>query len=47
MISYFKDKNCKSKKKIKKHKTITPVIKSFDTIVIIATTSSSTTSSLK
>ena len=43
MITYFKDKNYQSKKKYKKNKTITTILKSFDTIVIIATTSSSIT----
>ena len=42
-ITYFKDKNHKSKKKYKKYKTLTTILKSFDTIVIIATTSSSIT----
>ena len=37
MITYFKDKNNKSKKKYKKHKTLTTILKSFDTFVIIAT----------
>ena len=46
MITYFKDKNIKSKKRYKKFKTITTVLKSFDTFVIIATTSSSITLSL-
>ena len=46
MITYFKDKNNKSKKKHKKYKTITTIPKSFDTFVIIATTSSSITLSL-
>ena len=41
MITYFEDKNHKSKKKSKKYKTITKILKSFDTIVIIATTFSS------
>ena len=44
MITYFKNK--KSKKKYKQHKTITIILKSFDTFVIIATTSSSITLSL-
>ena len=35
MITYFKDKNNKSKKK---YKRITTIIKSIDTFVIIATT---------
>ena len=43
MITNFKDKNNKSKKKYKKHKTFTTIIKSFDTFVIIATTSNFTT----
>ena len=43
MITYFIDKNHKSKKKYKSYKTITTKLKSFDTFVIIATTSSSTT----
>ena len=42
MITYFKNKNNKSKKKFKK-KTLTTILKSFDTFVIIATTSSSIT----
>ena len=46
MITYLNDKKNKSKKKYIKYKTITTVIKSFDTIVIIATTSSSITLSL-
>ena len=46
MITYFKDKNNKSKKRYKNYKTITTILKSFDTIVIIATTSSSITLSL-
>ena len=41
MITYFKDKNNKSKKKHKNYKTMTTILKSFDTTVIIATTSSS------
>ena len=43
MITYFKDKNNKSKKKHKKYKTL---IKSFDTFVIFITTLSSITLSL-
>ena len=46
MIQYFKDKNNKSYKKYKNCKTITTKLKSFDTFVIIATTSSSITLSL-
>ena len=43
MITYFKDKNNKSKKKHKKYKMLTTKLKSFHTIVVIATTSSSIT----
>ena len=46
MITYFKDKNNKSKRKNKKYKTITTILKSFDTFIFIATTSSSITLSL-
>ena len=46
LITYFKDKNNESKKKYKKYKTRTTILKSFETFVIIATTSSSITSSL-
>ena len=46
MINFFKDKNNKSKKRYQKYKTITTVLKSFDTFVIIATTSSSVSLSL-
>ena len=46
MVTYFKDKNNKSKKKYKNYKTMTTKLKSFDTIVIIATTSSSLSLSL-
>ena len=46
MITYFKDKNNESKKRYKKYKTLTTKIKSIDTFVIIATTSSSITLSL-
>ena len=46
MITYFKDKNNKSKKKIKKHETITTILKSFDSFVTIAKTSSSVIFSL-
>ena len=45
-ITYFKDKNNKSKKKHTKNKKINTILKSFDTFVIIATTSSSITLSL-
>ena len=43
MIIYFKDKNNKSKKKYKKYKMITTMIKSFDTFVNIAMTTRSIT----
>ena len=46
MITYFKDRDNKSKKKYEKYKTITTILKSFDTFVIFAKTSSSITSSL-
>ena len=45
-ITYFKDKNHKSKKRYKNNKTMTTILKSFDTIVIIATTSRSISLSL-
>ena len=47
MITNFKDKNHKAKKKSKKYKMLTTILKSFDTLVIIATKSSSITLSLK
>ena len=46
MFTYFKDKNNKSKKRYKKCKMITTLLKSFATFVIIATTLSSITLSL-
>ena len=46
MFTHFKDKNHKSKNKIKKYKTLSTILKSIDIIVIIATKSSSITSSL-
>ena len=46
MMTYFKGENNKSKKRFKKYKTITTIFKSFDTFVIVATTSSSITLSL-
>ena len=46
MITCFKDKNNKSKKRYEIYKTITTVLKSFDTFVITAITSSSITISL-
>ena len=41
MITYFKDKNHKSKKKYKNYKTLNTVLESEDSIVIIAATSTS------
>ena len=46
MITYFKDKNNKSKKKYKNFKTLNTVLESVDSIVIIATTSTSITLSV-
>ena len=39
MITYFKDKNNKSKNKYKNYKTLNTVLESVDTIIIIAATS--------
>ena len=41
MVTYLKDKNKKSKKKCRKHKMLTTIIKSFDTIGFFATSTSS------
>ena len=46
MITYFNEKNNQSKKKYKKYKMLTTILKSFDRLVKIATTSSSITTSL-
>ena len=46
MITNVKDNSNKSKEKYMKNKTLTTILKSFDTFVIIATTSSSNTLSL-
>ena len=46
MITYFKEKNSKSKKEKKKCKTLTTKLKSSDTLVFFATTSSPITLSL-
>ena len=43
MTTYFKDKDFETKKKYRKYKTSTTILKSFDTFVIIATTSKSIT----
>ena len=41
MITYFKDKNNKSKKRNKNYKTLNTVLESIDSIVVIAATSTS------
>ena len=46
MITYFKDKNHKSKKKYKNYKTLNIVLESVDSIVIIGATSTSITLSV-
>ena len=46
VITHFKEENNKSEKKCEKYKTLTTKLKSFDTFVFIATTSSSSTLSL-
>ena len=46
MITYFKDKNHKSKKKYKNFKTLNTILEFVDSIVIIATTSTSMTLSI-
>ena len=46
MITYFKDKNHKSKKRCKNYKTLNTVLESIDSIVIIAATSTSITLSV-
>ena len=46
MVTYFKDENHKAKKRYKKYKKLITILKSFDTIVIIGTTSNSITLSL-
>ena len=43
MITYFKDKNHKSKKKYKNYKTLNTVLESVDSIIIIVATSTSIT----
>ena len=43
MTTYFKDKNHKSKKRYKNYKTLNTILESVDSIVIIATTSTSIT----
>ena len=46
MITYFKDKNHKSKKRYKNYKTINTVLESVDSIIIIGATSTSITLSI-
>ena len=46
MITYFKDKNNKPKKRYKNHKTLNTVLESVDSIIIIAATSTSITLSI-
>ena len=46
MITFFKNKNNNSKKKYKKYKTITTILKSFHTVVVMATRTRSITLSL-
>ena len=46
MITYFKDKNSKSKKRYKNYKTLNTVLESVDSIVIIGATSTSITLSV-
>ena len=43
MITYFKDKNNKSKKRSKNYKTLNTILESVDSIVIIGATSTSIT----
>ena len=46
MITYFKDKNHKSKKRYKNYKNLNIVLESVDTIIIIGATSTSITLSI-
>ena len=46
MITYFKDKNHKSKKKYKNNKTLNTILESVDSSVIIGATSASITLSI-
>ena len=46
MITYFKDKNHKSKKKYKKYKTLNTFLESVDSLIIIGATSTSITLSI-
>ena len=45
-VVYFKDRNHKSKKKLKNYKTLTTIIESVDTVVEIGATSASITLSI-
>ena len=46
MITYFKDKNNKSKKRYKNYKSLNTILESVDSIVIITATSTSITLSV-
>ena len=46
MITYFRDKTHKSKKRYKNHKTLNTVLESVDSIIIIGATSTSITLSI-
>ena len=46
MITYFKDKNHKSKKRYKNYKTLNTILESIDSIIIIGATSTSITLSI-
>ena len=46
MITYFKDKNHKSKKRCRTYKTLNTILESIDSIVIIGATSTSKTLSV-
>ena len=46
MITYFKDKTHKSKKRYKNYKTLNTVLESVDSIIIIGATSTSVTLSI-
>ena len=46
MIQYFKEKNSKSKKRIKNYRTLDTILESADTNVIIEATSTSITLSI-
>ena len=41
MVTYFKDKNQKSKKKYENFKTLTSILESIDAVVIIGATTTS------